>query len=90
MSVQEAKMAPKLTLSKVVSLINLQPSISTMQRVGRKRKQRAIKSKETNRDQISTPSTSSSSNSRNNTPSKQNTRRNTLILLASNIDKLYN
>jgi hypothetical protein len=50
MLVQEAKKAPKLTLSKVVSLINLQPSISTIQRAGRKRKQREIKSKKTNRD----------------------------------------
>jgi hypothetical protein len=64
MLVQEAKKAPKLTLSKAVSLMNLRPSISTMQRVGRKRKQRVIKSKETNsRDQISTPNTLSSSSS---------------------------
>jgi hypothetical protein len=81
MLVQEAKKAPKLTLSKVVtSLINLRPSISIMQRAGRKRKQRAIKSKETNsKDQISTPNTPSSNSSQNSTPSKQNTRRNTLI-----------
>jgi hypothetical protein len=105
MSVQEAKKAPKLTLSKAVSLMNSRPSISTMQRAGRKRKQRAIKSKETNRDQVSTPTptptpnTPSSSSSQNSTPSKRNTRRNTLISLASSspsiadtssIDELYN
>jgi hypothetical protein len=100
MLVQEAKKAPKLTLNKVISLINSQPSINIMQRAGRKRNQRAIKSKETNsRDQISTPNTPNSSSSQNSTPSKRNTRRNTLISLASsspsiantsNIDKLYN